>query len=215
MNRSLSGASIVLAACLLAGARPAGAGSQCVPSAWLSSAPSHLVVVGRAGANPDRALGEAVLVVRDNAGNPVPNSAVVLDFSDCPDVRIASETLDPGAASDCASRTWRGFTNPLGEAHITVLGGSTGTLSAGRSGVRAYADGVLFATIRVAVYDLDGSGGLSSADLAQWLDDYGAGSPRDRSDYNGNGSLDSSDLADWLTAYAAGGSAESAPSSCP
>lgn len=186
-----------------------------IPSVVNSTIPTHIVLVGHAGTTPDRAVGEAIVQPRDLANQPLFGTTITFDFGGCTGVRLSTESLDPAVVPMCASRSWSTLSDLQGVARLTVLGGSTGAAAPAVSRVHIYADGVLLGTLPVATYDLDGNGGVNSADLALWMDDYGSGTPMDRSDYDGNGLVDSSDLASWLTAYSLGGSAESASAYCP
>ena len=70
-----------------------------------------------------------MVVIRDFANNPIPGSAVMLDFSGCPSVRLCPP---PGPT------TYYAFTNAQGVATFAVKGGGGCTRS-----VNVYADGVL------------------------------------------------------------------------
>lgn len=178
-----------------------------VPPAPTSTLPAFIRVVGSNAGVPDTISGKFSVTIRDFANNPVPNSFVTVDLSACPDIRMASDQLNPNYTVDCASRTVGGYTNAAGIATFTLLGSSWAAGSySGLNCARAYVDGVLLGNVTVAAFDLDGAGGISIADLSLWLGDIGSMSYRARSDYDASGSLNVGDLSAWLGALGRGGS---------
>lgn len=176
-----------------------------------STIPSLVPLVGHSGAVPDSALGRVTVTVRDLANNPVPNAHVVFDFSGMTDVRIAADPLDPRLLVNCLTRTVRAITGADGVASATIMGSSTGGVgSPTGSRVKIYADGVLLGAVPVAIYDLDGSGGVAIPDLSIWTADYFSVTNPARSDYDGNGIVSIPDLSRWGAAFFAGGSKASA-----
>ena len=207
---------VVLALALTA--HPAGASTACVPSVDLSEAPSSITLVGSAANLPDPA-GRFVVVVRDCAGNRANGASVVVDFSQCPDVILCLDQLDPtpGALVNCLAKTTRKFTDVTGTAVFTILGSGNGAGSATSIGgcARITANGQLLKTARAATLDLDGTGGAGINDLSVWLTDFGSGVSYARDDFDHNGAVGINDLAVWLTDYASGASTQSCTSTCP
>lgn len=75
-------------------------------------------------------------------------------------------------------------------------------------------DGFPFGPLRVATYDLDGTGGVTAADFAILAGDIGSHAYRGRSDLGGDGALTASDAAVWSTELATHRSSERAVA-CP
>jgi hypothetical protein len=185
--------------------RSASAG---LPPCCNSTVPSTIPVVGHDGSGLPDAIGEITVVVRDLANNPVEGAMVVLDFSNCTELRLCAGAHDPGVFVDCPTRTVRRLTDVNGRALFRVTGWSVatpGTPGAPYHSGKIYADGVLLGSPNVAIYDLDGNG-LSAADLSAFLADFFSGSNPARSDYDDNGTVGANDLSKWLSAYFAGGS---------
>jgi len=188
-----------------------------VPSAANSTAPSAIRLVGSLSGMPDSQFGEFLVVVRGWANGLKNGAVVVVDFSQCPDVVICADQLNPNATVNCGAKTTRVLTNALGEARFTILGASTGASNAASvdSCVKISANGTLLRTARFATFDLDGSGGVGAGDLSVWLADFASGQPYERSDYDGDGHVGAGDLSEWLTVFGAGGSGQSCGASCP
>ena len=182
------------------------------PPPW-SRIPKGIALVGTAAGLPDSTIGQfQVFISSYGALQP---ATMFFDFSSAPDVRVASVQAQPFLSVQCLRPVIIGRTNRIWIGFYTLVGGGTGTANPGPSVVKVYADGIFFGTLPVAVYDLDGTGGLGAGDLSIWLSDLGSGEFRARSDYNFDGVLDTNDLSMWLTAFGAAGSAESASSTCP
>jgi len=196
---------------------PFAASASGIPSQPLCTVPSLIRLVGSSGGVGDEAAGRLTIVVRNLANNPIDHGQISIDFSNCPDVVLCTDQLDPGALVYCPGNTVRKQTDNLGEVTFTILGGSTGASGAASRGPagRIYCNGVLIGTPSVAVYDLDGVSGLGAADLTAWLTDFASGIPWSRSDYDGSGDIGANDLADWLAEFASGASLESGAASCP
>jgi hypothetical protein len=100
------------------------------------------------------------VVVRDLANNPVANSSVVIDFSECPAAFICTA---PGSQPDpytvnLPARTIQLFSNASGLAHFPLrVGGGCGANT-----VRVFADGVLLGQRALASPDQDGDGFTSN-----------------------------------------------------
>src|SRR5262249_30833578 len=151
------------------------------------------------------------------ANNPLNGASIVVDFSQCADVAICQDQLDPNVLVNCAALTVRGFSDLTGTARFTILGASKG---AGRATAvdacaRIYANGVLLRNTRVATLDLDGANGVGISDLSVWLSDFGSGTPYARDDFDHNGVVGINDLAVWLTEFGSGRSSQSCGATCP
>ena len=188
-----------------------------IPSVATSSCPSHIDLVGRSVAGPDTTIGDFDIVTRDLAGNPWTDGSVVIDLARCPDCRLDTASLAGSSApATCPFRSAAFAPGADGHTRFCVVGGSTGGPGTqGPSEARIFGGGALLRVIPVAIYDLDGSGGLGTGDLSLWLDDFGRGVYIGRSDYDGDGAVSSNDLSLWLTAFGLGGSSESGASLCP
>ena len=68
------------------------------------------------------------VIVRDLANNPIAGAHVIVDFSQCDDLRISHQSsglVNPALAGqvlDCATATVRGVTNSQGRVQMSVLG---------------------------------------------------------------------------------------------
>ena len=188
-----------------------------VPSPGNSTVPGCITLVGSLAGVPDAAAGQFTVVVRDLANNPLNGASVWIDLSGCPDLRLCSNQLDPGATVTCPAKTTRKFTNITGSVTFTVLGGSNGGGNASTllAGGKIYANGTLIGSPTVAAYDLDSASGVGANDLSAWLTDFGLGSPYGRSDFDCSGGIGANDLSLWLTEYGNGTSTSSCSSNCP
>lgn len=198
---------------VLASAANAGSGAL-----WVNSTvPAAIVLVGSANGSPDAGMGQFTVVVRDLANNPVRGASVVVDLSNCADLALCDDQLDPTALVNCAAKTTRKFADGNGSVTFTVLGGSNGAGGAMtlQAGGRIYANGVLIGSPMVAAYDLDDGGGVGANDLSAWLTDFGTGEAYGRSDYDASGTVGANDLSFWLSAFGAAGSTSSCLIACP
>jgi pimeloyl-ACP methyl ester carboxylesterase len=188
-----------------------------VPSPANSTTPAFIRLVGASGGVPDAVPGEFVVVAHDLANNPINGCSIVIDLSNCPDLEICPDQLDPNAVTNCTAKTVRKFTNALGEVTFTLLGSSNGAghASSLAHGAMIFGNGVLIASPSVSSFDLDGSGGVGAGDLSVWLSDFGTGQPYERSDYDGDGQVSAADLSEWLAVFGAGGSTLSCGAICP
>ena len=162
----------LLSACALLVATAAMAG---VPSPGNCTSPAFIRVVGALTqtATPDSTAGKFSVIVRDLANNPISGSNVVVDFSGCNDIKIASNQIHP-YVTNCVTKSVSQNTDGTGTAAFTLLGSSwnAGTYTAlGCS--KIYADGVLLSSPTVAAFDLDGATGVTTADLSVWLAENG------------------------------------------
>ena len=211
-------------ATVLIGAAPrAAAGDD--PGPPNSIAPSTIEVLGVDGAGtPDPAAAFEVFV-RDLANQPIANSHVWVDLSNCFDLRLSHQSsgvVNPALAGqvlDCPTKTVRGVSDVHGRVVLSVLGASINTSGppvpgAGERCARFYADGVLIGFATVHIHDQNGGSGLPGADgveisdLSRWLLDFGSGVYVGRSDYGpvSSGALTIDDLAEWLRRFGAGNS---------
>jgi hypothetical protein len=222
----------VLGALLLGIAAPARSEITKIPSAYNSTLPCAIRLVGCTGGAADPA-GQFQVVVHDLANNPLEYALVVVDFTQCcADVRLASTQLAPGMILDAATHTVRSFTDQTGTATFCIMGaGRGGSGDPGAVGAQIYADGVPLTTgypyppVSVAAFDLDGAAGVSAAgvggsDLSLWLSDLFAGY-RARSDYDlpeagCTPGLNGADLSRLLSVYFAARSCGNATAvACP
>lgn len=182
-----------------------------------SIVPSCISLVGSSGGVPATAAGGFVVIVRDFANNPVAGASVVIDLSDCLDLSICADQLDPAATVNCAAKTVRKFAAADGSVHFTMLGGSNGGGNAVTllGGGKVFANGVLLGNPSVSAYDLDGSGGVGAGDLSAWLQDFISGNTYGRSDYDCSGFVGANDLSVWLGAFGSGAMGESCAHRCP
>ena len=190
-HRALLLAIVAGSALLLASAARAD-----LPPSPNSTIPASIHLVGSTAGIPDTTAGRFTVMMRDLANNPIPGSFVVVDFSNCPDIRIASDQLNPNYTVSCANHTVGAYTNVEGKVVFTLLGSGwdAGTYS-GYGSVRIFADGVLLGSPIASVFDLNGSSGVSAADLSVCLGDLGSHTYRARSDFNGDGTLSAGDLS--------------------
>ncbi len=175
-----------------------------IPSPSNSTAPAFIRVVGSTAGVPDTVAGRFVVTVRGTSTNPFPGAFVSVDVSGCPDIRLATDQLNPNytVIGYCVNHTIGAWTNNDGVVAFTLVGSSwsAGT-HAGLGCARLYANGVLLSTPIVSAFDLDGMGGVTTADLSLWLDDFGTHVYRGRGDYDGNGSVSTGDLSLWLAEF--------------
>jgi len=190
-----------------------------VPSALDSTVPDLLVLAERDGSGAVDPAYPFSMVVRKFGGRPYHNAYVILDLSDCTDLRLCTDQSDPNSTVDCQYPFIRGFSDFNGEVTFHVAGCATnGGASPGPTGpaMKVYADGVLLKVVRVAALDEAGSNGLDGNDQSAWLADYFSGQSFARSDYDGDGVLGGNDLSLWLSAFFSGASAVGCGSAvCP
>ena len=209
---SINWATLLLAATV--GSAQAGA-----PSPANSICPTHIALVGRSLAGPDTTTGNFDILVRHLSNNPWAEGPVWVNLANCPDCRLDVSTRSGASSGAACPATSAGFTPDFRDGHVRfcVVGGSTGRAGTpGPSRANILADGIVIGhDIPVAIYDLDGNGGLGTGDLSLWLDDFGRGVYIGRSDYDGDGVVSSNDLSLWLTAFGSGSSSESGATLCP
>jgi hypothetical protein len=188
-----------------------------LPGLGDSITPTAIRLVGASGGIPDAVAGQFEVVARDNANNPINGLSVVIDISNCADLVICADQMDPDALTNCAAKKVRKFTNAAGEVTFTMLGGSSGAGNASSlaHSARIFGNGALMGTPSVSSFDLDGTGGVGAGDLSVWLGDFGSGMNWARSDYDGSGTVGAADLSEWLAVFGSSGSAQSCAVSCP
>ena len=189
------------------------------PSGTFSTFPPNNCVklVGKNLSGLADAAGTFTIIVRTGGGNLVPNSNVVLDFSSCPDVHMASQAdllglagnPNAGLTENAVFKTVTRAAGPTngqatGQVSFTLLGGSTvGGNGSGALCARVIADDVQIGTLTIAVYDWDGSRTIDSGDLSGAMGDTfapGSGSTaKARSDFDCNGTVNSGDLSALLS----------------
>jgi len=181
-----------------------------------SITPACITLVGANGATP-AAVGQFTVTVRDLANNPVPGAAVAVGISDCLDLHICADQLDPTATVNCAAGLVTKIADGAGTVQFTVLGGSNGGGNATTllNGGQIFANGTLIGRPTVSAFDLDGQGGVGANDLSAWLTDFGSGQNYGRSDYDCSNNIGANDLSLWLTAFGSGTMTSSCASSCP
>ena len=182
-----------------------------------SIVPSCISLVGSDGATAARAFGSFTVIIRDLANDPVPGAAVTIALSDCRDLHLCADQLDPDATVNCALGMVTKSTDALGTVHFTLLGGSNGAGHASTllGGGRIYVDGVLIGTPTMSAFDLDGVIGVSINDLSVWLGDFGTSQPYGRCDYDCSGAIGISDLSLWLNAFGSNSQIVSCTANCP
>jgi hypothetical protein len=188
------------------------------PPTWTGSAstiPKSLSIVGMSAAGADVGLGN-FHVFAAQYQQPSIGTRIAIDLRLVPGVRIAASQPDPLETTRCDSHAVYEFVNEIGIVDMTVVGSSSGAaVPPGPSIAKIFADGIPFGEVPVAIYDLDGSGGLGAGDLSIWLSDYGSGQFYGRDDYDFDGVLGTNDLSLWLTAYGTGASSQSGLGLCP
>src|SRR5437773_2542590 len=73
------------------------------PSAGNSTTPSAIRLVGASSGVPDASDGQFKIVIRGLANNPINGCSVVIDLSNCADLRFCSDQMDPGAQTNCTA----------------------------------------------------------------------------------------------------------------
>src|SRR5262245_39668671 len=99
--------------------------AHAVPSAQNSTIPHHVLMVGRSFGQADTALGAFTVVVRDLANNPLANRTVELRVLNCEGARIATNALQSGIGTVCATHGVTAVTNQQGVVRMAIVGGGT------------------------------------------------------------------------------------------
>lgn len=223
MIRSLLLGGTIATVLIAAAPRAAAADDPGPPNSII---PSRIEVLGVDGAGAPDPAAAFEIFIRDLANQPIANSHVWVDFSNCSDLRLSHQSsglVNPALGAqvlDCPTRTVRGVSDAIGRVVLSVLGASINTAGpsapgAGERCARFYADGVMLGFATVLIHDQNGGSGLPGADgvevsdLSRWLVDFGSGVYVGRSDYGpgSQGALTIDDLAVWLQRFGRGRSA--------
>jgi hypothetical protein len=206
---------VVLAGYGLAAARIAAAGVpdptnfECRNVGALNlgiNCPKSIYVVGDDATGVVDPVGEFCVFARDFNNQPIPNSMIVIDFSNC-DVQLCADQRDPAVIVDCVSRTVRKLTDAAGVACFRVRGKTrlTGDVCAFSKGcVEVFADGVFVCGLDAPTFDLvnqGGEDGLNPNDLSNWINlafNCAEGPYRGNYDCTNQSILDPNDLSVWL-----------------
>jgi hypothetical protein len=194
----------LLSVCGVLAASAAMAG---VPDPTKSTIPNNNINLGAYTASGDGngvVNAEAIkqITVRDAGNNPIANSTVVINFTNCvsQDIRLSNDQRHhPGALFNCPAKTVTAVTNASGVAEFRVSGGATNSgNSAGHTTgcAEVRADGVLLGTIRVGAPDENFASGINVIDLGLFASDR-FGAYRSRSDFDGSGAVNVLDLGIW------------------
>jgi hypothetical protein len=138
---------ILLVLCTLACAAMPSAGVAGVPSPANSTLPACMALCP---------LGDMpfVVVVRDLASNPIFNSTVVLDYSQCPGAYICAGIPTDPYVVNMPARTLRAVTDASGTISFHARIGGTGAAGS----VHVLADGVFLKSYALASPDQNGDG---------------------------------------------------------
>src|SRR5437868_5065083 len=174
-----------------------------VPDAAHSTIPCGIRLVGSTSSVADP-LGQFTVTVRDLSNNPLANSTVTIDFTNCtPDIKLGTQAAQvfAGLVLDCPTHAARMLTNTSGVATFRIIGGSnTATPAAAFKCAKVLADGVLLGNVNVACHDLNSAGGLNGADVSLCITDLFAGATtRARSDLDCTGTTNGADASLYLT----------------
>ena len=199
----------------LCGVFVAGSVMAGTPSGTFSTFPNNNCVklVGKNLSGTVDPAGTFTIIVRDGGGNLVPNSNVVLDFSSCPDVHMASQAdllglagnPDAGLTENVAFKQVARAAGPsngqaTGQVAFSLMGGSiNGGNGSGFLCAKVIADNVQIGTLSISIYDWNGDKVINGADISGVLSDTfapGSGATaKARSDLDCNGVVNSADLS--------------------
>jgi hypothetical protein len=178
------------------------------PSAVYSILPVVIPLVGTGGGIADP-LATFTVIVRDESDQPVPDTPVVVDFSNCPDARPAAEQPYLGLSVDCPGLTVSAVTDAEGRADFCIVGGvrQFAPASAGACArILAGPSRTQLGVVRVGAYDLDGVDGVGIHDALVWSCDWSAYvfglQYRARSDLNGDLMVNAGDLSFFTAVWA-------------
>jgi hypothetical protein len=204
-------ATLVLA---LAGAG-ANAGPRPPEPTWLGRSvtfPCAITLVGLDSHGKPDPAGAFTISVTDIAGNPIQNSAIVLDFSGCTDIAICTAGGSPGVTVDCPNHRILATTDAYGLVTLIVAGGGSGHQPCSAVPcMRVLVDNILMSdginhpVDVVSITDEDGTGGIGAADLSRLISDSFSATYCARSDFDHAvacvSSVGAADLSRWLTSY--------------
>jgi hypothetical protein len=207
-----------------------------VPYAPNCYVPAGFTLVGQANGEPDE-LGAFYVIVRDADNHAVANAIVTVELADCLARGFQLCRHNPGPVccpappnwpppdesesvqrTDCDGGAVTAQACEIGQVILAIIGGAVASSAphpeAGGACARILANGQLLATVPVAAFDLNSTGGVNAADLSVFMGDlFGAFHPR--SDYNYSGTVTPADLAKLLRVMERAGSLESCSSFCP
>ena len=177
---------------------------QGIPMAEYSDFPCA-ITVGVGAETPSTAFEVVVRSDREIQDN----STVVVDFAMCPGIVKLAMDQPGGQTADCALRSVRAFSDQNGIARFNIRASWAAQGEPDTPCIaRIYADGVFFAAVPVATFDLSGDGELTATDLSLVLEDQlrFAHRQRTRSDFDRMKrddcelGLSAADLSVWLSA---------------
>jgi hypothetical protein len=115
----------------LIGTLCAATASSGVPDPTNSSCPDWIFIVGTVdGSTRPDPMGFGTIVVRDAAINPISGYEVMVDFTDCCDIRLCGAVVN-GQMVECANGTVEGITDAQGRLEVTVFGAAIPNTSGG------------------------------------------------------------------------------------
>lgn len=159
-------------------AAPLRASAGCVPDFSNVTIPPAIDVMGVSGAGVPDPRAAFDIIVRDVANNPVAGAVVMVDFSNCTDLRLSRQSsgaTNPaleGQELDCSLRSIRGVTDATGRVHLSVLGAGTNvaggpTPGPGSACARVFIDGQLIRSTIVRIFDQNGAAGAPTASTSR------------------------------------------------
>ena len=201
-----------------------------VPSPVTSIVPCGIILVGRSSTNAMDPVGTFTITIKDIAGNPIPNAAIVVDFTSCCNDVRPSVIQHGGVVSEANHKKVDVTANAGGVATITIQGmanklspnpatpGHGGCAKITANGV-LITDGVNKPQVNVATFDLDGglgALGVTGSDYSVFLGDLfptPGTDYRQRADYNHqqdscNDAVTGADYSKFLSALFAPGGVE-------
>jgi hypothetical protein len=174
-------------------------------------------VVGHNGVVGDP-IGEYCVTARDFNNVPIPNGAIVVDFSSC-DIQLCTDQKDPGVIVDCVAQTLRKLTDAQGLACFRVIGRRRSVDCAAKTNpcVEVSFEGAFVCGLYAPAFDLvnEPGVGVSGNDLSTFLHLFlECGVYLTAIDYNCNGVTDGDDFSQFLKTFFASGSALGCDSKC-
>lgn len=193
----------------------AGAAMAGVPSPSNSTKPGSVNATGYT--NPPDPAGNVLYVIRDINNLVVANAEVVLDFTQCTDVKLSQNINGNGGVTTCASKRVTGQTNGLGVLTLSIVAGGNGAAAprASHDCVLVTVNSAPFPNINAATFDRDGAGGVGASDLGLCISDFVLNPTAGRSDFDNNGLVGASDLGLLIGIFVFGASALSGSPYCP
>ena len=216
----LSGQRFGVAAVLALAGLAAGADSASAkqyPDPWQSEFPSRIALVGFGASGADSAYGHFEVLLRDRWGQPVPFVTVICELEAGSDFRIASDQQDPRLHVVCPHQTVYSVSGGDGIASFTIIGGGRSPLPPPGAANRILfsLDGVPWGSAPCFAFDLNGTSGVSLADVSLWAADFFGGLGAARMDFDADGRVSLTDLSLLAAVFFGAGSAQSAATYCP